>query len=237
MMPVSLKAQGLLLVNKPSGPTTYDLIRWIKRKIKNTKIGHCGTLDPLAAGLVIILLGRATKKQSIYMGQDKDYEGTIRLGVKTDTGDLEGRVIEEKPVPSLRPAHINDVFQRFVGPLNQMPPMYSALKMKGKPLYQYARKGVEVTRQPRQIHIHSLSFVSHQGNNELLFKSRVSSGTYVRVLAEDIGEKLGTCATLASLTRSSIGEMNTSQAVDGDALKDMSAEEIWERVIEGKSDA
>src|SRR5262245_59393007 len=132
---------GLLLVDKPSGPTSYDLVRWIKRSVKDTKIGHCGTLDPLASGLMLILLGKATKKQSTLMSQEKVYLCGMRLGESTDTGDMTGNVTQTAPVPAIDAADLERVAKKFVGTHLQTPPMYSAIKQSGVPLYKLARRG------------------------------------------------------------------------------------------------
>jgi tRNA pseudouridine55 synthase len=218
---------GLLLLDKPSGPTSYDMIRWIKRTIKNTKIGHCGTLDPLASGLLIILLGKATKKQSLIMGQDKTYLTRMRFGVRTDTGDTTGTLVEEKPVPPLTQEMVEKVLATFVGDQKQMPPMYSALKHKGTPLYDLARQGKTIEREERQIKIHSLDFLRFINENEIEVRLQCSSGTYVRVLAEDVGQRLNTCGTMSALIREAIGSYSLAQAVSGDELKGFPEDKIW----------
>lgn len=211
--------EGLLLVNKPSGPTSYDLIRWIKRKTKDVKIGHCGTLDPLASGLMLILLGRATKKQSLLMGQDKTYLCGLTLGLKTDSGDITGKKIATGPALITDPSLLPLLASKLTGPQLQIPPMFSAVKIDGTPLYKLARKGQSVERKPRSITLHELDFLSHSGDF-LEFRTRCSSGTYVRVLAEDIGQGLGTVATMKSLLREKIGSYSVADAIPGDQLKE-----------------
>ncbi len=180
-LPTAVKSfDGFILVDKPSGPTSYDMIRWVKRIVKGVKIGHCGTLDPLASGLLIILLGKATKKQSQFMGLDKTYRCHMRLGIQTDSGDITGKVIQEAQVPNLNSEMIQTIFQKMTGPQLQIPPMYSALKVQGTPLYKLARKGVVVKRDPRPIQIFSLDLLNVTDNKEIEFKVHCSSGTYVR---------------------------------------------------------
>ncbi len=218
--------EGLLLVNKPSGPTSYDIIRWIKRKIKNVKIGHCGTLDPLASGLMIILLGRgATKKQGDLMGRDKVYRCGLTLGLKTDSGDITGKKIAEASVPSINSEKLSAVAKKMTGPQLQVPPMYSALKVEGTPLYKLARKGETVERKPRPITVHDFQFLN-SSQEKLEFRVHCSSGTYVRVLAEDVGEALGSVATMASLVRESIGDYQLKDSLDGEQLKEMDEAQI-----------
>ncbi len=224
---------GLLLVNKSSGPTSYDLIRWIKRKTKHVtpqpKIGHCGTLDPLASGLMIILLGKATKTQSQWMGRDKVYRCSLRLGVSTDSADITGKILETRPAPAVTAAQLDAVRAEMIGPQMQVPPMYSALKVEGTPLYKLARKGQTVERKPRPITIHSLEFLSMNGD-DIEFRVHCSSGTYVRTLVEDIASKLGTIATMASLVREKIGEFSLIDAIPDEDLKTMEQEQIFEKL-------
>lgn len=221
---------GILLVHKPSGPTSYDVIRLFKRRFRGVKIGHSGTLDPLASGLLILLLGKATKKQSEIMGRDKTYLARCRLGIKTDSGDISGKIIEQKSVPPLNETVVKDVLKSFIGEIEQIPPMYSALKLDGAPLYKLARKGVVVERKPRRIHIHSLSLLKTPLPEELEIEVHCSSGTYVRTLVEDIGDRLGTVATLAGLVRVRIGEFDLSQAINAEEIQNEEAERLLARL-------
>ena len=224
--------EGLLLVNKPSGPTSYDLIRWIKRKTGGTtphvKIGHCGTLDPLASGLMILLLGWATKKQGALMGHDKVYRCGLTLGLKTDSGDITGKTIATAPVPTLDATRLSAIAQKMTGPQLQTPPMYSAIKKEGTPLYKLARKGQTVERRPRPVTIHDFSFLGTVALDRLEFRVRCTAGTYVRTLAEDVGAALGSVATMASLVREKIGDFSLDDAIDGERLKKMDASQIAE---------
>ncbi len=223
---------GLLLVNKPSGPTSYDVIRWIKRSVKGVKIGHCGTLDPLASGLLVVLLGRATKKQSTIMGREKTYRCLLRLGAQTDSGDITGQPGATAPVPTFSTERLRDVFSTFVGAKEQVPPMHSALKVGGRPLYKLAREGKTVERPKRPITVLAIEFLGLSGNGDVDFRVRCSSGTYVRTLAEDIARALGTVGTLAGLVRESVGEFGVGEAVAGEELRESSAERIWSLVKE-----
>ncbi len=221
---------GLLLVSKPSGPTSYDLIRWAKRAAPGVKIGHCGTLDPMATGLMILLFGRATKSQDGLMSQPKTYRGTLRLGIQTDSGDITGGVIKESAVPPIMDAQWPAIASEMIGDHEQMPPMYSALKVNGTPLYKLARKGQTVERKPRTISITQFEWLGHDGN-EASFRVRCSSGTYVRTLAEDIGHRLNTVATLAALEREQVGTYHVNAAVPGDSLRHLVTAELEQKLL------
>lgn len=209
---------GVLFVNKPSGPTSFDLIRWLRRSFPKLKVGHAGTLDPLASGLMILLVGNATKQQGSFMKLDKTYHCRLRFGVRTDTGDRVGKVVEEKPVPSWSEADIDTALRSFIGRQAQIPPMYAAIKKDGTPLYKMARKGIVIDRQPREIEIYSLDRLSPLSENLLEIRVRCTSGTYVRSLAEDLGVKLGTVATVDALERESVGPYTLTAAIPAEAL-------------------
>jgi len=230
-MNVPTLQSGILLVNKPSGPTSYDMIRWIKRSLKTVKIGHCGTLDPLAEGLLIILLGKATKEQSKYMGADKTYLCRVRLGIRTDSGDITGKVLEVIHDFSFpEESRLRQCLQTFLGEQQQIPPMYSALKVDGTRLYTLAREGKTVERKPRPITIRSIDLVRTQHPNEFEFRVECSSGTYVRTLVEDLGHRLEIPAAMSGLVRESIGKFNVSDAVRGDELVNIGESGIWDKV-------
>lgn len=197
---------GVLLINKPIGITSHDVISKLRRKFMIKRIGHAGTLDPFASGVLIIGIGSGSKCLQFLESLDKEYIGTIKLGIKTDTGDLTGEVIEASQVGSLSNEQINDVLLSFVGKQEQVPPMYSALKVKGKKLYEYARQGIKIERKARTITIHSISLIGYNKDDQTLtYKVECSKGTYVRTLSEDIAKKLNTVGHLTSLTRTSIG--------------------------------
>ncbi len=197
------KVDGILLLDKPEGITSAEAVRRIKRKV-GVKVGHLGTLDPFATGLLPLCLGEATKIAQFLNAADKEYEGVIALGVATDTGDRTGQPIGEEPVPALAAADLERTVDRMRGRSMQKPPMYSALKRDGVPLYKLARQGVEVEREPREIVVRELELVD-LGDGRLSFRVACSKGTYVRVLAEDIGRELGTVAHLAELRRTAFG--------------------------------
>src|SRR5687767_15827077 len=191
---------GALLIDKPSGPTSHDVVDAIRRKFRIKKVGHCGTLDPAATGLLIIVLGKATKLSEKLMSDDKVYEGTMKFGESTDSYDADGELIASLPVPPLTLDQLNTSAAEFVGDLMQKPPMVSAVKKGGVPLYKLARKGIEVERKPKLIHIYDFSFSSYsEPTGE--FRVACTKGTYVRTIANDLGEKLGCGAHLSSLRR------------------------------------
>lgn len=202
---------GSLLIDKEKGLTSRQEVNNISHLLKEKKAGHIGTLDPFADGLLIVLLGKATKISPFLEGMDKTYMATLKLGSKTDSGDLTGNVIENKDISSLNKEDIENVFKSFLGKQTQIPPMYSALKVNGKALYKYAREGKEIERKKREITIYELKLLSYE-NNEITFISKVSKGTYIRTLGEDIAEKLGTVGHLTKLTRLSIGPYSLEQA-------------------------
>jgi tRNA pseudouridine55 synthase len=191
---------GILLLDKPAGITSNAALQQVKRLYNADKAGHTGSLDPLASGMLPVCLGEATKIAGFLLDADKQYRAVCRLGVTTTTGDAEGEVLEEKPVPVLSPRTVESVLQRFRGEIRQVPPMYSALKHQGQPLYKLARRGQEVERQARTVTVKRLTQVSLEADR-LELEIRCSKGTYIRTLAEDIGERLGCGAHLAALRR------------------------------------
>ncbi len=222
---------GLLLVDKPSGPTSYDVIRAVKRAVvKGTKIGHCGTLDPMASGLLILLFGKSTKKQSLIMGQDKIYLTQIQFGVKTDSGDITGKKIAEAGLPSMDPDTITSSLEKLSGERDQIPPMFSALKVEGTPLYKLARKGEVIERKPRRIRIDAIELLNILPPDTIEIRVRCSSGTYIRTLAEEIGEALGTVGTMKALVREQIGTFSLSDALPGNDLFKLTESTLREKV-------
>lgn len=208
---------GVLLLDKPSGITSNAALQCAKRLLNAAKAGHTGTLDPMATGLLPLTFGEATKFSQVLLDADKSYEATLRLGVETDTGDADGTPVAEAPVAVER-ADIERVLPRFTGPIEQVPPMYSALKRDGKPLYEYARAGVELERAPRKVRIHVLELVEAVGNT-LRIRVDCSKGTYIRTLAVDIGRALGCGAHLVALRRTRIGPFDVAEAVTLGALE------------------
>lgn len=202
---------GSLLIDKQIGLTSRQEVNNVSRLLKEKKAGHIGTLDPFADGLLIVLLGKATKISPFLEGMDKTYMATLKLGEKTDTGDLTGEVISKATIPELSKDKIEAVFNSFLGKQKQLPPMYSALKVDGKELYKYAREGKEIERKVRDIEIYELKLLSFS-KDEIVFVSKVSKGTYIRTLGEDIAERLETVGHLTKLTRLAIGPYSIKQA-------------------------
>lgn len=201
----------MLLLDKPEGISSNAALQTAKRLFNAAKAGHTGTLDPLATGLLPICFGEATKFSQWLLDAGKAYDATIRLGIVTTTGDSEGEILQRREV-SVTPDDINRILPQFIGSIRQLPPMYSALKHRGKPLYAYARAGQEVQREPRETFIHELKLVAFAGE-QLRIRIRCSKGTYVRVLAEDIGHTLGCGGSLAGLRRTDSGPFSVSAAV------------------------
>jgi tRNA pseudouridine55 synthase len=221
---------GVLLLDKPVGLSSNDALQQAKRLFDAEKAGHTGTLDPLASGLLPLCFGAATKFSQASLDADKRYTATLGLGVTTTTGDLEGEVVERRPV-NLDRAAIDAVLQRFTGALLQRPPMHSALKHEGRALYEYARRGIEVQREPRPVNVHALTLLDWQGHDTLVLDVHCSKGTYVRTLAEDIGAALGCGAHLAALRRTASGTLDVAAAVTLDALAAMAGPERDARLL------
>jgi len=202
---------GVLLVDKPQTWTSHDVVAKVRGHFGFKKVGHCGTLDPMATGLLVLVLGHATRLSEKLTSDDKAYEGTILLGVTTNTEDADGATLETKPVPPLTEADIEAVLQKFRGDIYQTPPMVSAIKYQGRPLYKLARKGIEVEREPRLVHIYDLRLLATE-LPRLKFRMACSKGTYVRTLAADIGRALGCGAHLSELRRTAAGKFRLEQA-------------------------
>ncbi|WP_324156511.1 tRNA pseudouridine(55) synthase TruB [Ideonella sp.] len=209
---------GVLLLDKPVGLSSNDALQKAKRLYRAEKAGHTGTLDPLASGLLPICFGAATKFSQASLDADKAYTAVLRLGQRTTGGDREGDVIEERPV-EVTPAQIDAACAAFVGAIDQVPPMHSALKKDGRALYEYARAGIEVEREARRVTIHAIDMLGwDDASLELTIGVRCSKGTYIRTLAEDIGERLGCGAHLAALRRTGTGALTLAGAITLDAL-------------------
>jgi tRNA pseudouridine55 synthase len=208
---------GLLLVDKPEGVTSAGVIRALKPRLGRTKVGHLGTLDPFASGLLPLCLGEATKVARYLLLERKAYEGLIRLGTATDTLDRTGTVTEQRPVLPLGATALTDLVRRFTGPQQQVPPMYSALKRDGVPLYKLARRGVDVERAARDIEVFSLALTARPPDG-IEFTIECSKGTYVRVLAADLGRALDTVAHLERLRRTGVGSFRVADALPLDVL-------------------
>lgn len=204
------QVDGVLLLDKPSGMTSNDALQKARRLFSAAKAGHTGTLDPLASGLLPLCFGEATKFAADLLEADKTYLAELGLGVTTTTGDKEGEVLETRPVQVPR-EQLEAVLPRFVGAIQQVPPMYSALKRDGRPLYELARAGIEVERAPRAVTIHELKLVDFHDSTAVLAVS-CSKGTYVRTLAEDVGRALGCGAHLTALRRTRVGKLGLGEA-------------------------
>ena len=210
---------GVLLLDKPIGVSSNGALQHAKRLYRAAKAGHTGNLDPIATGLLPICFGEATKFSQFLTDSDKRYQAVIKLGQTTDTGDAEGQVLETRSV-SVTQQQIEAVLPKFMGEIEQIPPMHSALKHQGRPLYDYARKGVEIERAPRRVHIYELILLGFEGD-VLKLDVSCSKGTYIRVLAEEIGKALGCGAHMAGLRRTEVGGFTIDQALSLDALEEM----------------
>ena len=209
--------EGIVIVNKPTGMTSHDVVSCVRRKLHMRRVGHAGTLDPLATGVLVMLIGKATKLFKKFEAFDKAYKATLILGMKTTTADIEGKILEQRPYGTYSRTNIESVLQNFVGDIEQVPPMVSAVKVNGKRLYQLARKGIEVRREPRHITIRQLSLLAFD-LPRVTFYLECSKGTYVRKLAEDIGDHLGCGACISEIQRTKVGPFHIEDAVDLDAV-------------------
>lgn len=213
---------GIIIINKEKNYTSNDVVNIVK-KITKSKVGHTGTLDPNATGVLPLLIGNATKVSKYLINHDKEYEVVLQLGIRTETADVEGKVIEQKEVTAemLNKDNIEEKLQQFIGKQEQIPPIYSAIKVNGKKLYEYARKGQEVELKPRQIKIYSIQLVGiNEKEKQISFKVKCSKGTYIRSLCEDISKKLGTVGYMKELNRLQVGEFYIKDAVTISEMKE-----------------
>ena len=220
---MSIRIDGVVLLDKPAGMSSQGAVTAVKRAFNADKAGHTGTLDPMATGLLPICLGEATKYSQDLLEADKSYIAQVKFGSRTDTGDAEGQIIEELPLPAFADelaikAALDALLPKFTGPITQVPPMYSALKRDGKPLYEYARAGIELERAPREITIHAIRWTNINWPEATLEVS-CSKGTYIRVLAEDIGNTLGCGAYLVGLRRTEVGHLNLEQSFTMESIQ------------------
>lgn len=221
---------GVLLVDKPTDHTSHDVIARLRGKLKMKRIGHAGTLDPMATGVLVVLVGKATRASQYLMSLDKEYSGTIKLGAVTNTQDAEGEVLETRPVPPLTEAEVRAMAQSFVGDQYQTPPMFSAIKIDGVPLYKMARKGEEIEREPRFVRVSSFE-ITRFASPEIDFVLRCSKGTYVRTIAHDLGAKLGCGGHLTALRRTATGKFVVAQCLTLDQIQALTLPEIEKRLI------
>ncbi len=221
---------GVLLVDKAPGMTSHDVVAMVRRALRTKKVGHCGTLDPLATGLLILTIGRGTKIQDLLMSEDKEYRGTLLLGRITASQDADGETIEERPVPPLSLEEIQGAFAKFQGDFYQTPPMVSAIKKDGVPLYKLARQGKTVEREPRFVHVYGHEILAVDLPC-IEFRVSCSKGFYVRTYAHDIGETLGCGAHLSALRRTRSGRFIVDGAVTVDELRQGDFEALRSRVV------
>jgi tRNA pseudouridine55 synthase len=221
---------GAVLIDKPAGPTSHDVVDALRRTFGLEKAGHCGTLDPNATGLLVIVLGKGTKLSEKLMSDDKVYEGAIKFGETTDSYDADGELVASLPVPPLTLEELNATAAAFQGDLMQTPPMVSAVKIKGVPLYKMARKGIEVERKARLIHVYSFRFA---GYTEPFGQFRIActKGTYVRALAHELGQKIGCGAHLASLRRVVSGKFDVKDSIPFEDVLKLSSSELQKRIL------
>jgi tRNA pseudouridine55 synthase len=215
---------GILIVDKPEGLTSAEVVRRVKGR-QSVKVGHLGTLDPFATGVLPLCIGEATKIAQFLAATDKRYDGVIRLGAATDSGDRTGSIVEHAPVPALGDAALRAAEAYFIGIYRQTPPMYSALKREGVPLYKLARKGIEVERSEREVEIRALRLDAEAGDR-LRFEVTCTKGTYIRVLAQDVGQRLGTVAHLEALRRTRVGPFELQHAVSITPLADLAERDL-----------
>lgn len=221
---------GAVLIDKPAGPTSHDIVDEIRDGFRIKKVGHCGTLDPNATGLLIMLLGRGTKLSEKLMSDDKVYSGWIKFGETTNSFDTDGEILETKPVPPLSVDTLNEAAESFIGDIMQEPPMVSAVKVGGVPLYKLARQGKEVERKSRLIHIYNFRFTLYE-EPYAFFRVACTKGTYVRTLAHELGQKLGCGAHLATLRRVSSGKFDVADAIQYEEALKLTAAQLAKHVV------
>ena len=222
--------EGVLLVDKPTEHTSHDVVARLRGKLHMKRIGHAGTLDPMATGLLVILVGKATRVSQYLMSVEKEYSGTIELGKVTNTQDAEGEMLETRPVPPLTEEQVRAAMNSFLGDQYQMPPMFSAVKIDGVPLYKSARKGEEIEREPRFVRVMRFDLL-RWASPEIDFAVACTKGTYIRTLAHDLGQKLGCGAHLKALRRTASGALRIEQALTLDEILALPLPEVEQRLI------
>lgn len=220
---------GILLVDKPAGVTSHDVVAHLRRAANLRRIGHTGTLDPAATGLLILCLGQATRLSEFFTGMDKVYEGAMKLGISTDSYDMDGKIVEERPVPPLTHEEIQSAFMGFTGEILQTPPMVSAVKVKGERLYKKARKGETVERAPRPVTVKEFLLLDYEHPPLARFRVKCTRGTYARSLCHDVGNVLGCGATLQELRRTWVGAYAVANAAPMEAFQ--SPEDVRSRLV------
>ena len=219
---------GIIIINKPIGCTSHDIVYKVK-KIFNEKVGHTGTLDPLAEGVLPLLIGKGTLCSKYLMDHDKKYIATIKLGIKTDTADLEGKIIEKiEKVEDFEETKIKDILKSFIGIQEQLPPIYSAIRVNGKKLYEYARNNEKVEIKPRQINIYDINLLKYdKKQDEITFEVYCGKGTYIRSLCEDIAKRLGTIGCMIKLKRIEVGEFNIKDSISIEELENNKENKVF----------
>ena len=224
---------GVLIIDKPSGITSHDVVAKVRKALKTKKVGHTGTLDPLATGVLVVCVEKATKLVNYLTCDEKIYEVEMKLGIKTDTGDITGNIIDEDTNYKVTIKEANEAIKSFIGKQKQVPPMYSAIKVNGQKLYELARKGIEIEREPRDIEIFDIYNI--EMNNELIkYTVHCSKGTYVRSLCEDIAQRLGTIGTMTNLRRIKSGQFEIENAIKIDDISEekiISMEKLFDKEI------
>lgn len=231
---------GVIVINKPSGMTSHDVVTELRKSMFLKSIGHAGTLDPLATGVLPILISKGTRISKYLVDHDKEYIATLKLGEKTSTGDITGEIIEEKELPEgiWNLENIKDVLASFIGKQEQVPPMYSAIKVNGKKLYEYARIGETIEVKPRQIEIYNIDLIDLiPEKRKIKFKVFCSKGTYIRTICEDLAKELGTVGTMSELIRTKAGQFVLEKAIDLDVVKTLFNEEIEAKYLIGIEEA
>jgi tRNA pseudouridine55 synthase len=229
-MPLDVILDGVLLVDKAEGMTSHDVVELVRRSLGIKKVGHCGTLDPIATGLLLITIGRGTKVQDLLMSEDKEYAGTLTLGIATSTQDRQGEIVEQRLVPPLDENQIRGAFEKFRGDFYQLPPMVSAKKHGGVPLYRFARQGKVVEREPRLVHVYRYT-VDRIALPDIDFSVVCSKGFYVRTYVHDIGQALGCGAHLKSLRRTKSGRFDVANALRVDEIKSKPRDQIARHIL------
>jgi len=222
--------EGILLVDKPQGITSHDVVAKMRRVFHMKKVGHAGTLDPMATGMLLILIGKATKASQYLMSMDKEYAGRVKFGVVTDSQDADGEITEERPVPELTEAQVLAEMKTFMGDQYQTPPMFSAKKINGQKLYKLARQGITVEREPRVIHISRFDITKFE-LPEVSFIVGTSKGAYVRTIAHDLGERFGCGGHLNELRRTAVGQFRIEKASTIEELENMSPSTLRKQLI------
>jgi len=226
---------GIIVVNKPRGFTSHDVVAVVRRKIGMKKVGHAGTLDPIATGVLVILVGRATRLFDRFLKFDKEYSAVLRLGSRTDSGDSSGSVVEEKPFNHISEETAQAAFARYRGDIMQTPPMFSAVKHKGKRLNRLALQGQEVERQPRPVRIDDLRIIGFS-LPDISFYMRCSKGTYVRQLAEDVARDMGSAGHIIRLERCAVGPFKIGQAIELDDVDPSRIQPFYESIRSAAND-